>query len=190
VNLAFVNPEGVVVGTTQSDSSGHFSILLEPGSYGIRSDLSDTVTVTPVDGADGVALPGTITVEPGTTVPVEVKVTLGREELQSTPHFGTRFIGHVTLFPACPVVEPGKDCDEQPLPGATMVVTDGAGREVARVQADVNGRFLLDLEPGTYQLVPQDVEGVLNPPSPVAFTIDPSAPGPIELDLIYDSGMR
>jgi len=190
VKLAFVNPEGEVVGTAQSDSSGHFSILLEPGSYGIRSDLSGTVTVTPVDEIDGVSLPGTITVEPGTTEPVEVRVTLGRGELQSTPLSGTRLIGRVTLFPACPIVEPGKDCDEQPLPGATIVVTDAAGREVARVQADGNGRFLLDLDSGTYQLVPQDVEGILNPPSPVAFTIDPSAPGPIELDLTYDSGMR
>ena len=67
-------------------------------------------------------------------------------------HSGIR--GRVLLGPTCPVERPGQRC-VRPY-RATIAIWSTAGRRLARVRADTNGRFTVMLRPGRYLLVPQN----------------------------------
>jgi hypothetical protein len=73
--------------------------------------------------------------------------------------------------------------------GAVLVVTDGGGREVARVTSAANGDFSIPLPAGSYVLTPQPVEGLMGTAGKVDFTIAPGGP-PITFDVQYDTGIR
>jgi hypothetical protein len=66
--------------------------------------------------------------------------------------------GTVTVGPMCPVVQVGTPCPDQPY-AAMLVALDAGGTEVARAQADAQGKFRLPLMPGTYTLRPLPPEG-------------------------------
>lgn len=75
------------------------------------------------------------------------------------------------------------------MAGAVLVVTDGSGREVARVTTAADGTFALMLTPGSYTLVPQPVTGLIGGARQLAFTAPP-APGQADLVVDYDTGIR
>jgi hypothetical protein len=62
--------------------------------------------------------------------------------------------GLVTIGPVCPVERIDTPCPDKPYQ-ATLVVTDGQGGEVARVQSSTDGRFRVALAAGAYTLAPQ-----------------------------------
>jgi hypothetical protein len=62
--------------------------------------------------------------------------------------------GLVTIGPMCPVERIDTPCPDKPYQ-ATIVVKDGQGGEVARVQSGEDGRFRVALTPGAYTLAPQ-----------------------------------
>src|SRR5215204_2892952 len=62
--------------------------------------------------------------------------------------------GQVFIGPVCPVVQQGQECPDQPYQ-ATLVVNNLNGREVVKVQTDIQGRFKIQLEPGEYILHPE-----------------------------------
>lgn len=70
---------------------------------------------------------------------------------------------------------------------ATIAVLDSAGREVAIVQTDTEGRFRLQLSPGTY---------VLRPQSPAMYPRASEQQVQVrrnvvtEVEIVYDSGKR
>ena len=70
---------------------------------------------------------------------------------------------------------------------ATIAVLDGSGREVATVQTDTEGRFRLQLSPGTY---------VLRPQSPGMYPRAPNSKCEVrrnvvtQVEIVYDSGKR
>ncbi|MEK6191795.1 MAG: carboxypeptidase-like regulatory domain-containing protein [Chloroflexota bacterium] len=99
--------------------------------------------------------------------------------------------GTVTAGPTCPVVTdpPDPSCADRPVEGAVLVVTTLAGVEMGRTSSDAEGRFALILEPGTYRLEPQPVEGLMGTAAPVEFTVDPGAPA-LDLVIGYDTGIR
>ncbi len=55
--------------------------------------------------------------------------------------------------PTCPVVTdpPQSGCGDRPVAGASLVIVDDAGDEVATATTGDDGRFRLDLPPGTYR---------------------------------------
>ena len=99
--------------------------------------------------------------------------------------------GRVTAGPTCPVVQnpPDPSCADRPVSGATLVVTDDSGREVARTTSDEYGDFAILLEPGHYVLTPQPVEGLMGTAQPVDFTLAEGGP-PITFQIAYDTGIR
>ena len=54
---------------------------------------------------------------------------------------------------------PQSGCDARPVDGAELVIIDDEGLQVATATTGADGRFRLDLPPGSYRLQPQPVEG-------------------------------
>ncbi len=103
----------------------------------------------------------------------------------------TGISGMATAGPTCPVVTepPDPACADRPVAGATLVVTDLAGSEIARTVTDADGRFTIELAPGTYRLVPQPVEGLMGTAAVVNVTVE--AQGLLTGLLVgYDTGIR
>jgi hypothetical protein len=98
--------------------------------------------------------------------------------------------GRVLAGPTCPVQKepPDPDCADMPVTGAVMVVFDRSGNEVTRVTSNPNGFFQIVLDPGTYRIEPQPVEGLLGTAAP--FELDIFAGETIEVTVFYDTGIR
>jgi hypothetical protein len=92
--------------------------------------------------------------------------------------------------PVCPVetVPPDPDCAPRPVAGATFVVRDAAGAEVARVASDADGRVRLTLPTGTYVFEPQPAEGLMGTPEPIAASV--LGPDGFAWTFAYDTGIR
>lgn len=103
-----------------------------------------------------------------------------------TPAHATSGIdGQVILRPVSPVEWPGM-VNQRPYE-ALIGVADGAGRHVAEVRSDPDGRFRIILEPGTYLLHPEsDAIYPQAPAQTVTVTKDQFTP----VHIIYDSGIR
>jgi len=99
--------------------------------------------------------------------------------------------GVVTAGPTCPVVTdpPDPACADQPVAGAVLIVTDGAGAEVARTTSQADGTFSVELAPGAYRLVAQPVEGLMGTPSPIDVQVEDGQPMS-EVPVSFDTGIR
>src|SRR3989442_7042125 len=86
---------------------------------------------------------------------------------------GTGIQGTVEVGPTCPVERINSPCPPHPL--ATMVIVrNSGGAELARVQSGADGRFKVDLAPGTYTLVGVTVGSSFLPrPIPTSVTVSP-----------------
>lgn len=101
---------------------------------------------------------------------------------------GSGIAGRAVGGPTCPVEQVGDPaCDERPLPGATVLVLDARGMEVARVLTDADGAYAVVLPPGDYVLEPQPVEGMMRTAEPIPVSI---TDGVVTVDLVYDTGIR
>jgi hypothetical protein len=93
--------------------------------------------------------------------------------------------GEVILRPVSPVERPGM-INQRPYE-AVIGVKNGAGRIIAEVRSDPDGRFRIVLEPGTY---------VLQPESPAIYPHAPAQTVTVTRDhftpvhIVYDSGIR
>ena len=112
----------------------------------------------------------------------------GSPEASATVHTGIS--GAATAGPVCPVerVPPDPSCAPRPVAGATLIVRDGAGREVARAITAADGTFLAAVAPGTYRVEPQPVKGLLGTAPPKDVTVGAGAPTTIA--VVYDTGIR
>ena len=99
--------------------------------------------------------------------------------------------GLATAGPVCPVerTPPDPSCAPRPVVGARLLVRDAAGHTVATLISDTGGRFSAQLPAGTYQLVPQPVEGLLGTAPAVDFQLGPASPS-ASLAVDYDTGLR
>ena len=70
---------------------------------------------------------------------------------------------------------------------ATIAVLDSAGREVATVQTDTEGRFRVQLPPGTYVLRPQS-PGMYPRASEQQVQVRRNVV--TQMEIVYDSGKR
>jgi hypothetical protein len=96
--------------------------------------------------------------------------------------------GIASAGPVCPVVRPGDPaCADRPVVGATVHVMDETGLEVATLETDATGAFVVTLPPGRYRVVPDPVSGLMGTAAPVDVTVG-SALSIVE--LTYDTGIR
>lgn len=101
---------------------------------------------------------------------------------------GTGIQGRVHAGPTCPVVTLNDpSCDDRPVAGATILVLDARGTEVARLLTDADGRYGVTLPSGQYTIEPQPVDGFMHVAEPVVVTV---GSGVASVDLAYDTGIR
>ena len=94
--------------------------------------------------------------------------------------------GQGLVGPMCPVMREGEPCPDQPFQ-ATITILNPNGKEVARVESDAQGHFLVDLEPGTYTLRPEPGEGIAHA-SEQSVTVGEGQF--TQVVVSYDSGIR
>ncbi len=94
--------------------------------------------------------------------------------------------GQALIGPTCPVQRQDSPCPDQPYQASIQVL--GADRElVLEFQTDAQGSFRVELEPGTYTLVPLS-PGVL--PRAEEQVVQVEAGRFTEVIIQYDSGIR
>jgi len=98
--------------------------------------------------------------------------------------------GLVTAGPVCPVegVPPDPACAPRPVAGAVLIVRGEDGTEAGRAETDERGFFELVLDPGSYILEPQPVEGLMGTAAPAPFTVEDGVSTPLAVE--YDTGIR
>jgi hypothetical protein len=90
--------------------------------------------------------------------------------------------------PVCPVERPGDPaCAPRPVAGATILIRDGTGADVATIVTDAAGRFRIPLPPGVYTVIGQPVEGLMGNPGPVDVDVGEAD---VTIELSYDTGIR
>jgi Carboxypeptidase regulatory-like domain len=102
----------------------------------------------------------------------------------------TGIAGVALAGPACPVesVPPDPDCAPRPVAGATIVIHDAAGSEVAQTVTDADGSFFLTVPAGDYTVVPRPVEGLMGTAATIDVTVRDGIATQVQLD--YDTGIR
>jgi hypothetical protein len=95
--------------------------------------------------------------------------------------------GTVVAGPQCPVVTEQSPCPDEPVDGAGIeVYRDGI--LVATGTSDDDGRFEIELEPGTYEVHPVPPSDVGMFAKPVNVTVVDGSFAPV--DLVVDTGIR
>ncbi len=101
---------------------------------------------------------------------------------------GSGIQGRVLAGPTCPVVTVNDpSCNDRPVAGATIVVLDARGTEIARLVTDVNGNYAVTLPSGQYTIEPQPVEGFMRVADPIPVTV---GDGVASVDIAFDTGIR
>jgi hypothetical protein len=85
-------------------------------------------------------------------------------------------------------VPPDPDCAARPVAGATIVIRDASGAEVARVTTAADGAFFASLSAGKYLVEPQPVQGLLGVAGSQSVTVVDGVATTIQLG--YDTGIR
>jgi hypothetical protein len=93
--------------------------------------------------------------------------------------------GQVILRPLSPIERPGM-VNYRPYQ-ATVTVLDQKGQIVTQFQSGVDGRFRVNLEPGTYVLRPESARSLPRAPTQ---TVTVSVSKFTQVQITYDSGIR
>ena len=98
--------------------------------------------------------------------------------------------GVAVAGPVCPVerVPPDPACAPRPVAGATIVVRDASGAEVARAVTGADGSFIAEVPAGAYTVEPQPVQGFLGTAAAQMTTVVDGSVASIEIE--YDTGIR
>ena len=93
----------------------------------------------------------------------------------------------MSVGPQCPVETPDSPCPDLPFVGDVQATaSDGT---VTTVTTDDQGRFTMDLVPGSYTLVAV-TEGEGGPPTPIPQTVVVEQGSYTQVTLEVDSGIR
>jgi hypothetical protein len=96
--------------------------------------------------------------------------------------------GIATAGPVCPVVtQNDPNCADRPVAGATVHVFDATGLEVATLETDATGSFVVTLPPGRYRVQADAVEGLMGTAPPADVTVGAALS---VVQLVYDTGIR
>jgi hypothetical protein len=98
--------------------------------------------------------------------------------------------GVATAGPVCPVEKnpPDPSCAPRPVVGATIVIRDGAGAQVAVAISGADGTFFVALPPGNYVVDPRPVQGLLGTAGQQGASVAAGVVTAVKLD--YDTGIR
>ena len=101
-----------------------------------------------------------------------------------------RLEGIAVAGPTCPVVTdpPQSGCEDRPVEGARLIIVSEEGDEVTTATTGADGRFEVDLRPGTYEVQPQPVDGLMHTAEPVTAVV--TIGDPAEITISYDTGIR
>ena len=100
----------------------------------------------------------------------------------------TTFNGQVIASPTCPDQINASECKPQPVESALLIVLDSEEREVTKVNSDEKGEFSVQLQPGSYYLVPMPVSGLMGTPDKLKIVVDKRTSAPVTIK--YDTGIR
>lgn len=102
----------------------------------------------------------------------------------------TGISGVAIAGPVCPVerVPPDPACAARPVVGATLLIRDASGTEVARAVTGADGSFLVEVPTGEYTVEPQPVQGFLGTAAAQTMTVLDGSVASIEIE--YDTGIR
>jgi hypothetical protein len=102
----------------------------------------------------------------------------------------TGIAGAALAGPVCPVERdpPDPACAARPVVGATVVIRDGGGSEVARTVTADDGSFFVETPAGEYVVEPQPANGLMGTAASQNVTVVDGAVVVIQLD--YDTGIR
>ena len=130
---------------------------------------------------------GLIRLDAETGPPVPVGITGSGDGFSAPPGvIGIR--GVATAGPVCPVVRPNDPaCADRPVAGAAVHVFDATGLEVATLETDASGAFVVTLPPGRYRVQADPFEGLMGTPAPIDVTVAATV---TQIQLIYDTGIR
>jgi len=106
---------------------------------------------------------------------------------------GPWIAGRALAGPVCPVVQapPDPACADRPVVGATVLVRDAGGREVARATTAADGTFIAPVPAeGGYVVEAGPVEGLLGTPAPQAVVVPAGPAAWASVELAYDTGIR
>jgi len=96
--------------------------------------------------------------------------------------------GAVLLAPTCPVESIESPCPGRPLAGVPVLAVDDEGNVRADTVSDDDGRFAMDVAPGTYRLTASIQEDPARSVKPVR--VDVVAGEVVHSDVVVDSGIR
>lgn len=123
-----------------------------------------------------------------------VRPTAGSPAPSASPHpgaSGTAVTGRVTAGPVCPVERypSASACADRAVSGALLLIEDANGRQVAEVRSGADGSFRVELQPGSYRILPQPVAGLIGTAASIDVQVVPGASAsPIAVE--YDTGIR
>lgn len=100
---------------------------------------------------------------------------------------GTGIRGTVSVGPQCPVEQANSPCPDVPFEGDVEVTS--ADGSVWRVTTDAQGRFTIDLVPGSYTVVAK-TDGSGGPPTPIPMTAVVRQGSYTQVTLEVDTGIR
>ena len=97
--------------------------------------------------------------------------------------------GKVLISPQCPVEHAGSPCPDTPVAAEVQVLPAGSDELVTSSASGANGRFRIDLEPGSYDLLPI-VSGAGGLPYGTRMHVTVEAGEHRRVTLSLDSGIR
>ena len=97
--------------------------------------------------------------------------------------------GKVLIGPQCPVEQAGSPCPDKPVAAEVQVFSAGSDELVTSSDSGENGRFRIDLEPGSYELLPVVSESG-GFPSGTRMHVTVEAGERRRVTLSLDSGIR
>lgn len=97
--------------------------------------------------------------------------------------------GMATVDVGCPVLEGSSPCARKPLRARIKVLRLPAQELVAVIDTAEDGRFLVELAPGSYELRGEDVNGV-GVPSAMPLPVNVTVGAVSEVTVQFDSGVR
>jgi hypothetical protein len=102
------------------------------------------------------------------------------------PPSGTGAYGYVMAGPTCPVEKQGQPCLPRPV-SAGIDAHSASGATVASTHSDSNGRYALELSPGTYMVVVVIPSGLPRCPE-ASVAVHPGSA--TRADVSCDTGIR
>ena len=98
--------------------------------------------------------------------------------------------GSVTAGPVCPVEKnpPDPSCAPRPVAGATIVIRNASGAQVAAAVSGADGAFSVSVPPGDYVIDPTPMSGLMGTAPQQTASVTSGSMTTVELQ--YDTGIR